>query len=298
MKKNEWFEFCPLRNRPDFSWPDGKRLCVYFALNIEVFIYGDGSGVDLDRPGTPPNLRSFFWREYGNRVGVWRILDLFDELDVPLAVAANSAAYDYCPDVMDAFRARGDEIIGHGTTNSTLLQNLSIEEELAEIETVRQTIERAEGCQPEGWLSPYLAPSERTPHLLRKSGFSYTLDWVCDDQPFWGTTPDGDILSIPYPIELNDQPLIIFRRNTAEEFADMIIDGFDEQLAYSAKHPLVFAVSLHTFIMGQPFRLRHLRRALEHLLRWRDEIWLARPRDIAAYYRNLPANVQTGAGTK
>jgi peptidoglycan/xylan/chitin deacetylase (PgdA/CDA1 family) len=284
---NEWFDFSPLPHRSDFEWPDGKRLAVYFALNIEDFNIGDGSGVDLDRPGPPPNLRSVFWREYGNRVGVWRIIDLFNEQGLPLAVVANSVIYDRCAEIMDAFRARGDEVIAHGTTNSIVLNKLTEEEEIEQIQTSVETIERAEGRKPAGWLSPYLAPSERTPRLLKSFGFEYTLDWVCDDQPFWGKTDSGPLLSIPYPVELNDQPSVVFRRDSAERFADMIIDGFEEQLEYSRKYPLVFAASLHTFIMGQPFRVRHLRRALQHIASKRDEIWITTPKDIAAHFKSL-----------
>jgi len=122
--------FSPLRGRPDFSWPDGKRLAFYVALNLEHFIYGEG-GVDLDRNSPPPNLRSYLWREYGNRVGVWRLLDLFDALDMPMGVIVNTAVYDHAPEIMAAHRARGDEIIGHGSTNSNPLAAMDEAEERA-----------------------------------------------------------------------------------------------------------------------------------------------------------------------
>ncbi|MDH3704090.1 MAG: polysaccharide deacetylase, partial [Alphaproteobacteria bacterium] len=111
------FPYSPIRARADFSWPEGKRVAVHVAINLEHFIFG-GGGVNLDRETAPPNHRSYLWREYGNRVGIWRLLDLFDEMEIPMGVIANSAIYEHCPDVMAAFRARGDEVIGHGRTNS------------------------------------------------------------------------------------------------------------------------------------------------------------------------------------
>ena len=106
------FPFSPIRHRPKFQWPGGKTLACYIALNLEHFIFGKG-GVDFDRTSPVPNLRSYLWREYGNRVGVWRILDLFDELNFPMGVIVNTAVYDHAPQIMEAHRARGDEIIGH-----------------------------------------------------------------------------------------------------------------------------------------------------------------------------------------
>src|SRR5690606_33796513 len=100
------------------------------------------------------------------------------------------------------------------------------------------------------------------------------------------------ILAIPYPIELNDQPSVVYRQNTAVEYADMIIDNFDEMLARSATAPLVMAISLHSFIVGQPFRVKQLRRAFEHILAHRDDIWVALPRDVAAHYKQLPIEQQ------
>lgn len=279
--------FTPIRSRPQFTWPGGKRLACYIALNLEHFIYGEG-GVDLDRNSPPPNLRSYLWREYGNRVGVWRILDLFDEMEMPMGVIVNTAVYDHAPDIMAAHRARGDEIIGHGITNSKPLAAMDAAEEQAMFEHVTAALAKAEGAQPRGWLSPYLAPSERTPDLLVKFGYDYVLDYgMSDDQPFWvdATRP---LLCLPYPIELNDQPAMVFRRDSPDDFFTYAIDQFDEMRRAARRYPQVFAVSLHSFIAGQPFRLKHLRRLLEHMKAHADEVWITKPGDVASHYRNLP----------
>jgi hypothetical protein len=101
-------------------------------------------------------------------------------------------------------------------------------------------------------------------------------------------TRSGPILSVPYPIECNDSPALVFRRHTGRQFAEMVIDQFDEMLEQSKKYPLVFSVALHPFIIGQPFRLRAFRSALEHIMAHRDDLWIATPGEIARYCESLP----------
>jgi peptidoglycan/xylan/chitin deacetylase (PgdA/CDA1 family) len=289
------FPYSPIRERPDFTWPGGKRVAVHIAINLEHFIFG-GGGVNLDRDTAPPNHRSYLWREYGNRVGIWRLLDLFDELEIPMGVIANSAIYEHCPDVMDAFRARGDEVIGHGKTNSKPQSEMEEAEESAMIAEATKIISDAEGAMPLGWLSPYLMPSSVTPDLLKEAGYTYFLDWgLCDDQPFWSRTRAGPLLSVPYTIELNDQPAMIYRRDRPRDFAEMSIDHVDEHIRGAKSFSTVCVISLHSFIVGQPFRLGHLRRVLEHIQTRKSEIWLTRPGDIAKHYMALPDEVQLKA---
>ena len=112
------YPYSPIIDRPDYSWPDGKRLAVYLGLNIEHFAFGAGEGHLLTVAGAAPDPRTFAWRDYGNRVGVWRCLELFDELNLPAAHLINTAVFDYAPRIVDALKARGDEFIGHGRTNA------------------------------------------------------------------------------------------------------------------------------------------------------------------------------------
>ena len=130
--------------------------------------------------------------------------------------------------------------------------------------------------------------SNVTLDLLQEAGYSYMLDWPADDQPFWMKTRTGRILSVPYSIELNDSPAQVFRHHTGREFEEMIIDHFDEMLVQSRKYPLVFTIVLHPFVIGQPFRLHALRRALTRLLEHRDELWLTTPGGIADHIAGLP----------
>jgi allantoinase len=278
------YPYSAITRRPVYDWPDGKRLAVYLGLNLEHFAFGEGLGAEL-APGVPqPDILNFAWRDYGNRVGVWRMLGLFDELVLPASVLVNSSIYGYCPEVMDAVRARGDEIVGHGRTNAERQGILQEVEERRLIEETSEVITAAEGKPPRGWLGPWISQSRVTPDLLQEAGYRYLLDWCMDDQPVWMKTRGGKrILSIPYPQEINDIPSIVARKDSASQFADMIIGNFDEMLDQSCHQPLVMGIALHPYIMGQPYRLRELRRALRHICARRDDIWLTTAGAIAEH---------------
>lgn len=143
-------------------------------------------------------------------------------------------------------------------------------------------IEAHEGRAPQGWLGPWISETERTPDLLAEAGFGYVLDWCMDDQPVWLRTRGRPILSVPYPQELNDANAVVLRRVSGAGFADMIVDAVDELLEHGGVQPLVLGVALHAHVSGQPFRLRHLRRALQHVVTQRDRIWLTNTDAIAA----------------
>lgn len=281
------YDYVPITRRADYSWPNGARLAVYIGLNLEHFAFGEGLGAELAPGGPQPDVLNYAWRDYGNRVGAWRMIDMFDALDLPVSVLANSAMYDYAPALMAAHRARGDEVLGHGRTNAERQSVLDEPEETRLIAEATAVIARAEGRAPQGWLSPWIAESRVTPDLLDEAGYTYTLNWCMDDQPVWMGTRKGRILSIPYPQEVNDIPSIVARKDGVSQFADMIIDNFDEMLQQSAGQPLVMGIALHPYLVGQPYRLRHLRRALAHVVAHRDQIWLTRAGDIAAHCRDV-----------
>src|SRR5580658_218376 len=112
------YAYSPIRGRPKYLWPNGAGLAVYIAINLEHFAFGEGLGAELAPGGPQPDVLNYAWRDYGNRVGVWRLLELFTDLRLPVSLLVNSAIYDYCPEVVAAFRQRGDEIVAHGRSNS------------------------------------------------------------------------------------------------------------------------------------------------------------------------------------
>lgn len=281
LKQHGRYPYSAITRRKDYSWPEGRRLAVYLGFNIEHFEFGAGLGAALG-PRTPePDVLNYSWRDYGNRVGVWRCLELFDELELPAGVLINTALYDYCPEVIEAFVKRGDELIGHGHTNADRQGELEESQEKKLLQDCRDRIRKESGVAPAGWLSPWISESFATPDLLAETGYRYTLNWCHDDQPVPMETRAGPLWSIPYPQELNDIPMIIARQMDGRDFADMIVDHFDEMLAQSQRQPLVMGIALHPYIVGQPYRLRHLRRALRHIVA-HDEIWFTTPGQILA----------------
>jgi allantoinase len=282
LKSHDRYDYVPIGERARGRWPNGRGLAVYVALNLEQYAWGEGLVEDLV-PGIPaPDVLNNSWREYGNRVGAWRLRELLNGLDVPVTLLVNSELYDACPQLIGAFRGDGAEIASHGRTNSEHHAGLSEPQERALIEQVTRTIAAHEGRAPAGWLSPWIAETESTPDLLHEAGYRYLLDWCMDDQPLWmRTRNDGRILALPYPQELNDSAAIIGRHVDAHAFSTMIIDQFDEMLEQSREQPLVMGIALHAMIAGQPFRVRALRRALQHIAARREQCWLTTAGQIA-----------------
>lgn len=290
LRRHGRYPQTPITARPHFSWPEGEGLAVYVALNLEQYAFGEGLVEDLV-PGIPaPDVLNNSWREYGNRVGAWRLLELFKSHSLPVSLLINSALYEEHAPLLDAFRAYGADFASHGRSNSEHQADLAEADEARLIDEVTQTIIANEGRHPGGWLSPWIAETERTPDLLHEAGYGYVLDWCMDDQPVWLRTRRGRILSVPYPQELNDSAAIIGRQMGAAEFADMVIDQFEEMREQARSEPLVMGIALHSMIAGQPHRIRHLRRALAHIAAQRQSCWLTTAGAIAeAAAQRLPA---------
>jgi allantoinase len=221
---------------------------------------------------------------------VWRCLELFDELNLPAAHLINTTVFEYAPQIVDALKARGDEFIGHGRTNAERHGHMWEADEKRFLEEVRDAIEKASGKRPRGWMAPWMASTRWTPDLLKEVGFDFLMDWPNDDQPLWMKTRSGPLMSVPYPIEINDSPQILVRHHSADEFRDFIVGQFEELLRQSAKQPLVCGIALHTMIVGQPYRLRALREALQHIANHpqKDKVWFTRPGEIYDHCAALP----------
>lgn len=190
------FNYSPLPKRPDYNWPGGKRLAMYVAVNVETFGFGMEIGTVLGSALPPPDHRNWSWREYGNRVGFWRLLELFDQFKIPAAHLVNSYLYNTYPEIMQAIRERGDEFVGHGRTNSERPGARPEQDERALIAEATGAILSHEGHPPSGWMTPLMAQSKVSLDLLKEAGYRYVLDWPCDDQPIWMNTRAGPLLSI------------------------------------------------------------------------------------------------------
>ncbi len=290
LKTHNRFDYQAIHNRTGYAWPNGARLAVYIGFNLEHFAFGEGLGAGIGPPSPQPDVLNYAWREYGNRVGAWRCLDLFDALNLPVGTILNTALYDHCPELLTAFVQRGDEMIAHGHTNAVRQSVYTEEEESQLILGCQQRIAQHSGQSPRGWLSPWISESTHTPDLLADAGYAYNLNWCHDDQPQKMRTRSGNALwTLPYPQELNDIPMIMHRQMDASAFADMVIDNMDEMLSQSQHQALVMGIALHPYIVGQPYRIRQLRRALQHVCQARDEgdIWLCKPGQIIDHIEAL-----------
>jgi len=290
------YEHSNILTRPDYAWPGGKRLAFYVALNIEHFAFAAGIGMDPSNRSGVQTSRNYAWRDYGNRVGNWRLFEMLDEIALPASILLNSMVCYHYPDIIEKIKQRGDDVLGHGRTNAELLKPFWEHDESRVIEETTEIIEKYVGVRPTGWMGPGADESNVTPDLLKEAGYTHLLDWPVDDQPIWMKTRSGPLLSVPYPMELNDAGTLVHRDHTGREFADMIVDQFEEMLEQSERQTLVFALSLHGFIVGQPFRLRPLRQALKHCAqhKLKDRIWFTRAGEIAKYCYSLAPGIIPG----
>jgi peptidoglycan/xylan/chitin deacetylase (PgdA/CDA1 family) len=284
------YPYSPITQRRDYSWPNGKRLAFWIGQNVELYAFNAGIGNDPAKIGEPQNQRNFGWRDYGNRVGFWNLMDLYDEFKLPVSHIVNSLLYEFHPQLFDRIRARGDDIIGHGRTNAERQKGLWEIDEKRLIDDATREIIKHERKQPKGWLGAAASENATTLDLLKEAGYTYVLDWPCDDQPIWLATRSGPILSIPYPAELNDAASLIFRQHTGRQFAQLITDQFDEMVERSADRPMVYCLSLHPYICGQPHRIRALRDAFKYITehKHRDRVWFTRGDELADYCYSLP----------
>src|SRR5262249_53847635 len=288
IRTHDRYPYSPISARPVYDWPDGKRLAIYVGLNLEWFAFGEGLGAELAPGGPQPDVLNYTWRDYGNRVGVFRLAAFFDELKLPVTLLINSEMYRHAPTAVAAFP--GAELVGHGRSNSERQGDLEEKKERLLVEEASAAIEEHSGKRPRRRPGPWISQPPVTPDLLQEAGYRYLLDWCHDDQPVWMKTRRGRILSVPYPQELNDIPQIVARKREGAEFADMIIDAFEVMHEECTRRPLVMGIALHAYIVGWPHRFKHLSRALRHITRHAGErVWLTTAGSIADYAEKLPA---------
>jgi peptidoglycan/xylan/chitin deacetylase (PgdA/CDA1 family) len=288
--EHDRFSYSPIVDRPPLRWPNGARVAVWVIPNIEHFLF--------DRPSTSitavttafvPDVLNYSWRDFGPRVGIWRMMDIMQRYGVKGTVALNSDVCDRYPRIIEAGKQLGWEWMGHGQNNSTLLANKSEEEERKMIGLVVDTIGRATGKRPRGWLGPALTETHNTLDILAEAGIDYVSDWVNDEQPYYMRVKKGSMVSIPYSCEINDIPAILDGKQSAESFGRMIRDQFDMLYEDGAKTARVMSICLHPFLIGHPFRAKHFADALAHITS-RREVWMATGAEIIdAYRKQVPA---------
>jgi peptidoglycan/xylan/chitin deacetylase (PgdA/CDA1 family) len=211
--------------------------------------------------GSPsPDIPNWCWHEYGNRVGFWRMLEVFDALQIPGVLAINGSAIAAFPAIVRAAVERNWEFIGHGFTQRNMQK---VADERADIRLTRDVIANATGKPPRGWLGPGLTETWQTPDLLVEEGYEYVADWVLDDQPVWLKTRTKPIVSLPYTQECNDVAMMLIQHHKASEYYDRAIDQFEQIYRDAEGSARVMAIVIHPYIMGAPHRLKYFRRVFE-----------------------------------
>jgi peptidoglycan/xylan/chitin deacetylase (PgdA/CDA1 family) len=266
------FPYRAIVDHPPVVWPNGARVAVWVVPNIEHFHVELGAGA--------PDIRNHSRRDYGNRVGVWRVMEVLEKNGVRGTVALNGEIGKYYPRIMQATIDLHWEFMGHGLTNSVALRGLPQEQESAIIAQTREIIE-GYGQKMHGWLGPSLAETDATLDLLRASGVEYVADWVNDDLPY---RMSNGLYSIPYTIELNDMPLFNTPSIAAEEFYRKICETIDVLYDEAAAGGRVMCIALHPFLIGVPHRIRHLDKALQYIAS-HGKIWFATGHEIIQAYR-------------
>lgn len=282
------YEYRPIVDHPPFMWPGGAGVAVWVIPNVEHYPFGQPGVTVNDRAAAAsPDVLNHSWRDYGPRVGIWRLFDCLSDLGIKVSATLNSDVCDEYPRLVEEGCRRGWEWIGHGTSNSVRLSGLDEAEERALVETALERISDAVGQRPRGWLGPGLAESARTPEILYQAGVEYVCDWVADDLPFALAVEGGELLSLPYSIELNDMELILRQRLTGQQYRQRLIDQFEQLRAEGVARQTgrVMAVPLHPFLTGQAHRIRYLHDALHHIA-VNEGSWLATGSEIVDYYRS------------
>ncbi len=286
MRKAEpgLYDYLPYFERPRITWPDGARLAFWCAPNIEHY--------EIDPPVNPlrapwarphPDVAGYSWRDYGNRVGLWRMMEVMDRHGVRGSVSLNVAVADHFPEIIEACVARGWELFSHGVYNTRYTYGMSEAQERALIEDVRLSILKCSGQTLKGWLAPALTLTDRTIDLVAEAGLTYTLDLFHDDQPMPVKTAKGRLVSVPYSLEINDFTTLHQGATSPSDYTDAIIAQFDRLYMEGADGGRVMCLPLHPFLIGQPHRVREFDRALAYIT-GHAGVWLTTAAEIAEHF--------------
>ena len=288
---HEHYAWSPLPFRPVLRWPADARVALCVVVNLEHYDFElvPGSFTPASVPGNrgrgpSPDVAIYSLRDYGNRVGVFRVMKLLDKYKIPATVAIDATTAANFPYIVKECRDRGWEFAGHGhSVTQMITSRLAESEERQHIASALETVRQATGGAVTGWFGPEYGESVRTPALLAELGVKYVLDWPNDEQPYRMTVPDGELVSIPTLLELDDVYAHWHRRVTIWRWQRMVQDAFDTLHADGAKSGRLLTLSLHPWLIGQPHRIKSLDDALAHIC-GHSGVWPATGQQIAEWY--------------
>ncbi len=289
------YDYIPLPDRPPLRWPGGQRVALMITLNLETWdlvkdsdrpYYAGGPSILPDiLPGNVPDFPNYSWREYGQRVGIWRLFETFDALGVTPACTVNAATCLRRRPMIEAAMHRGCEVLAHNYEQGELLSDYA-NDPAKEREVVLKTLdvyEQTLGRKARGWLSSSLRGTLQTADILAEYGCSFYCDLMNDDQPYLLRTPNGPIVSVPYSNEINDFTLVVRRGHSTDEMRDILIEELSVLHQEGEKTARIMNVGLHPHVSGRAYRVRALREFVE-FAQSLDGVWWATREEIAAHY--------------
>lgn len=280
------FAYVPINRRKPWKWPNGARLALWVIPNLEFFHLGTplaGHPWEKASEYKAPTVRAWGQRDYGNRVGIFRLMDVLTKHGIRATATTNADICDFHPEIIEDAVKLGWEFMGHNKTNSTRLSALGPDEEKALIKYCLDKLQQATGKRPVGWLGSALAETWHTLDFLIDEGVRYVSDWVNDDQPYRMKVSGREIVYLPYSYEVNDSSQINYRFGSIDEFEQMIKRTFDVLYHEGAQSARVMAICLHPFMIGVPHRIGGLDAALKYICD-HEGVWLATGSEIMQAY--------------
>ena len=279
--ENRRYDYQPITERPKLRWPNDAKLALWVSPNIEYF------HIDQAIPNfgmSPvPDVRGYSQRDYGARVGVFRLMEVLDKYGIRASAQLNSEVCTHQREIIEEGAKRDWEWLGHGITNNMPLTAYPAADERTVIRQVRDEIATATGKAPRGWLGPALAETFDTPDHLAAVGFDYLCDWGFDDQPVAMRVKSGRMIVVPYEQGLNDINFFLRSNYTPREYLQQVCDQFDVLYRDGERSGTVMCIPLHPFIIGVPLRIKYLDLALEYICS-HDRVWLTTGGEIAEWY--------------
>ena len=282
------YEWSMLADRAPRRWPGDRPLALWINLSLEHFPLnpkGEGFKPHGSMLMPYPDLRHYTLRDYGNRVGVFRVLDALDQAGLRASAAVNGELALRYPALLRRLRARSSELVAHGwNMDSVHHGGLAPEREAELIARTLEALAPWSDAPIRGWLSPARSQSQLTPELLRQAGIEWFGDWVNDELPYPFQTPHGALTALPLSLELEDRFIVGENLHAESEYADQVIDACEFLLeeAQRTGQGRLLALSIHPWVMGQPHRIGHLERVFAHLASRSALVWNAAPSDIVA----------------
>jgi peptidoglycan/xylan/chitin deacetylase (PgdA/CDA1 family) len=284
------YDWSILFRRPRVTWPDKARVALWIVPSLQWFPLNQ-TGKPFKAPGALerpyPDYRYYTHRDYGNRVGIFRIFKILDRLGLKASVAMNAAVARRYPFLVEQVNRRGYEIIAHGVDMDQLhYGGLDPEQEAGQVKEAVTTLREVSGQPVTGWLSPGKSESDNTLDLIAAEGIDYVCDWANDDLPYPLRTAHGEIHAMPHSHEIDDRLILLQYHHSENAYAQQLIDQFDTLYAESERYGgRIMAITLHPWVVGHPYRVKPLERALAHIA-GHDGVWSATGAEILAAFRN------------